>query len=108
MLEQRPMPLLLDTSRFSVSDLVDRLVEHRHDVEAIQDVNRTWRLLFDHLQIGLPHVAANKANVGRAFFSQHAEKPQKRLGRPILANPQQALATLVDLAYQSQELVPLL
>jgi hypothetical protein len=55
-----------------------------------------------------PHIAANELQPAGAFFAQHPEESQKRLGRPVLADPQEPLAPGVDLVDQRQVLVALL
>ena len=64
---------------FGPAHLVHRLVQMLHDVEAVQDVQGVARLLAHHLQIGLPHVAADEAQTARPPAGPSAFKPRRKV-----------------------------
>jgi len=85
--------------------LVNGLVEVRGDVKAVEDVERVTRLGGDDLEVGLPHVAADKTQAADDFRSEGGQPPaQGRLGaaRP---NPKQTAAVAVDLIDDGQEVL---
>ena len=98
--------VLLQASRLTGTDLVDRLVEQLHDVASIQDVHRGTRLSRDNFEVWSPHVAADKREPLRAFLTQHDEKPFEAGDCTVLADPQEPLDSLVNLVNQGQVLVP--
>ena len=73
------------------------------DVEAVQHVQRVAHLGGDHLQVGLPHVAANKTQPADHLGSQRRQTPPQRgLGAPA-PYPQQPPTMTVDLVDHGQE-----
>ena len=84
---------------FFGTDFVQGFVPPSHNMKTIQNVYRLRSLLGDHFQIRLPHVAADELDGRRPFATQCLKEPRQRLGRTILANPQQASAASIDLIY---------
>src|SRR5271167_374613 len=77
----------------------------RGDMETIQHVYRLPGLGRDDVQIGLPHVATDKAQPLHYFRSQCLQSaPQRRL-RPPFPDPQQTSARGVDLIDHGQKVV---
>ena len=85
-------------------DLVQGLAELLHDVEPVEDVDRLPHPLPDHLQVGLPHVAADEAKVSRAG-SELVEELVEARGGTVDADPQEALAVRIDLVHDGEVLV---
>jgi hypothetical protein len=73
------------------------------DAKPIQDVQRVAGLLGDHVQIRLPHVAADEREGRRPLLPEPAEEAEQRLGAAVLANPQQPLPRRIDLIHEGQE-----
>ena len=73
------------------SDLVERLHQVTHDVELVEHQYRLGRAVFDDLDVGLPHVAANAFNGSRFLRPQELEERLQCRLRAPLAAPQQAL-----------------
>jgi hypothetical protein len=90
--EQQPAGLLQNgcvsflrrATRFSGADLVERLVDLRHDMEAIKDVKGLGALLADHLQIGLPHVGADEHDLRSQFVADDGKESLKGFDSPLL------------------------
>jgi len=98
-LEHRFVSLLRHLPGLGGTDFVQGFVPPSHNMKTIQNVYRLRSLLGDHFQIRLPHVAADELDGRRPFATQCLKEPRQRLGRTILANPQQASAASIDLIY---------
>jgi len=84
------------------ADLVDGFAKVGHDMEAVDDLHSLTDNLGNDSQIRFPHVAADKTESCSPFFAKFLEEsPQGFLG-PFLSDPQQALATGIDLVDQGQ------
>jgi hypothetical protein len=55
---------------FFAPDLINRLAEGPHDVEAIQIIQRLWGLLGDNLEIRCSHVAAHELELAATLFAE--------------------------------------
>lgn len=88
-------------------DLIDRLAESPHDMEAIEDIQRLRGLLGDALEIRGPHIAAHELDLGAALFAELLEKAQQRFRPTLGAAPQKPSYPGVELVDQGQILVPL-
>ena len=73
------------------------------DVEAVQHVQRVTRFGGDHLQVGLPHVAANKAQPADHLGSQRRQTPTQRGLRPTPPHPQQPPTVTINLVNDGQK-----
>src|SRR4030095_11855433 len=98
----------LEASDFAGADFVHGLVQACDEMEAIEYVQRMAGLLGDDLEISLPHVRADEAQLSRALASQPAEEAQECLGLAMLADPQQAPGSRIELVDDGQELIALL
>ncbi len=97
--------LVFELSGLLRSDFIDGSVHESHDVVAVQDVDGLRRFLSDDLQVRLPHVATHEAQLSRLFRSQPAEEFQQSLGLAMFSDPQETLASGVDLVDDGQEQV---
>src|SRR5712691_4809634 len=82
--------------------VVDRVAHMLGDVEAVEDVERMASFLRDHLQIRLPHVAADEPQDSGPVPPKPAEERQQGFDAALLADPQQALASDIDLIDERQ------
>jgi len=90
---------------FGTADLIHRLVQMGGDMETIQHVQRLPGFARDDVQVGLPHIAADKAQPLDHFRPQRLQTaPQRRL-RPPFSDSQQTSARGVDLVDHGQEIV---
>ncbi len=101
-LEHRFEPLALEFSGFGSTDLVDGLVHVCGDVEAVEDMACLRSFLGHDFQVGFPHIAAYVLQRRAALLAELTEEPQQGLDRASLADPQEALASAVNLVDQSQ------
>ena len=101
-LEHRHEPLGLELTGFGGSYLVDRLIDVGDDMEAVKDMDGLWSFLRQHLQVGLPHVAANELQLCAALFAELSEESQQSPDGAFFADPQEALASGVDLVDKGQ------
>jgi len=76
-------------------------------VEAVQDVDGPLGTAGDHVQVGLPHVAAHELKPGTPLRPEPAEETHQRLELPVLVDPQQAAPAFVDLVDQRHGAVSL-
>jgi len=97
--------LAAQAGALGAADLIDRLVEMRGDVEAVKDVKGVAGLGGDDLEVGFPHVAANKTDPAHHFLSEGGEAPAQSALRATRADPKQAAAVAVDLVDDGQEVV---
>ncbi len=74
-------------------------------MEAVEDVQRLGTSLPDHIQVGLPHVGADKLYLGRQLVSDDGEKTLEGFEGAFLSDPEQAGEALVDLVDQGQVFV---
>ncbi len=61
MLEQRLVAILTQSPGFAGPHVVDGLAQLFHDVKPIQHVHGRGRLGGDHVQVGLPQIAARES-----------------------------------------------
>jgi hypothetical protein len=108
--EQQPTRLLQDgLAPFAVqaaslrgADLVERLVHLRHDVEAVEDMERFRAPFADDLKIWLPHVGADECDLGDDFVAHGGEESLKGLDGSPFAHPEQTGDAEIDLLHQGQ------
>src|SRR6516225_1803303 len=77
--------------------LIYRLIQVTGDMEAVQYMQCVSGLSGDHLQVGLPHVAAHKTQSLDDLWPQRLQSPPQRSLRTSTPHPQQAPAVCVDL-----------
>ena len=114
-LQEQPAPAfenILLSVRFELldlvaTDLIDRLAEGPHDMEAIENIQCLRGLLGDDLEIRGPHVATDKLDLGAALFAEIVEEAQQRFRPALGAAPQKPSDPGVELVDQGQVLVPL-
>jgi hypothetical protein len=99
------MAILSHLPGFSGADLIQRLIHLGDNVEAVEDVQRLGTPLADHVQVGLPHVGADKLDLRRQLFSDDGEETLEGCNGAFLADPKQAGEPLVDLVDQGQVFV---
>ena len=90
-LEDRFVAVVPHPLGFTGADLVDRLAHLLHDVKAVQHMYRGARLLGDHLEIRLPHVAADELQSAAKGGTQLLQSAPQRDFGPLAADPQQPL-----------------
>jgi len=101
--ESLRLGLAEQTPRFRPAHLVHRLVQVLRNMKAIQDMQRVADLPGNDVEVGFPHVAANKPQALDHFRSEGFQTvPQTGL-RPARADPQQPLAMPVDLINHRQK-----
>ena len=65
-------------------------------------MNRLSGFLLDNLQIRCPHVTTHVAKLTGALGAEPGEKTHQRILAPLLSEPQQSFATLINLVHQCQ------
>jgi hypothetical protein len=88
------------------TNFVNGLVHMHDDMEAVQDMDGLAGLPGDNLEVRLPHVTADKKQLSGSLFAESPEKPQESSDGSILADPQQAFASSVDLINHGEIFVP--
>jgi len=99
------MTLLGHLARLGGADFIQGLIHLGDDVEAIEDVQRLGAFLADHVQVGLPHIGADRLALGSQLLSDDGEESLEGFEGAFLANPEQAGESLVDLVDQRQVFV---
>src|SRR5512133_981938 len=94
-------------SRLVSTHVVNGLTEETHDVEAVKDVNRGIRPSCDRGDERPPHVTRYELQLLATVLAEPHEETVERCGGPVLSNPQQAFAAVVDLINQGHVLLPL-
>jgi hypothetical protein len=89
----------------SGADVVQGLVHLDDDVEVVQDVQRPRTSLADYIQVRLPHVRADKLDLGSELLSDDGEETLEGFDGAFLADPKKAGEPLVDLVDQGQVFV---
>ena len=56
--------------------------------------------LEDHLEVRLPHVAAYELQLFGPVLAEEAKETQQCFGRSVWSDPEQSLATFIDLVNQ--------
>lgn len=107
MFEDRLVASGLEGSSLAGANLVDGLVELGDDVETIQDVEGAAGASSDDVEVGSPHVAGNELDEGGACVAEHVEEAVQRFLGTLLADPEQAARTAIDLVDDGQELTAL-
>src|SRR5438132_7126004 len=87
---------------FGGANLVDGFTQMGHDVEAVEDMKSMGDLLTDGPQVGLPHVAADEAELGHALGPEPLEEGIDGVERAVLADPDQAADADVDLVDEGE------
>ena len=81
------MTILFHLPMLTGSDLINGLVEFGHNVKAVENMQCLTGLLFDHLEIGFPHIRTHLLQLLTARLAEEAEKPQQRFGGSIFTDP---------------------
>jgi len=68
-----------------------------HDMKTVQNVDRLRCFFRDHLQAGLPHIAADELQLSTAIFTQKTKKSQQCFRPAVRTDPQQAFPAFIDL-----------
>jgi hypothetical protein len=76
-------------------DLIESHFHVPHDMEAVEHKEGSWNLLGDHVGIGLPHVAADEADIRARLGGKRREKSAQALFRSLLGDPEQPLYLIV-------------
>ena len=63
------MAFLGHLARLGGTDVIQGFIHLGDDVEAVEDVQRPGTFLTDHVQVRLPHVRADKLDLGRELLS---------------------------------------
>src|SRR5882757_5502404 len=92
----------------SSANFIKSLVDPGDNVKAVQYMDRVTDALLDDLQIWLPHIRTHVLDKVGSTVSEHVEELRKGLACPLLSDPKQTHASLVDLIDQSQIIVVLL
>ncbi len=81
----------LQLNSFFAADRVDRPQQLLHDMETVVDESSVRQLLFDHVDVGLPHVAADRLDAIAQRSAMLPEEPTESLLGAPRTRPQQAL-----------------
>ncbi|MDD2710991.1 MAG: hypothetical protein PHV34_23690 [Verrucomicrobiae bacterium] len=84
---------------------IDGFIELLVDVKAIQNVDRMGNFFGDNLQVGLPHIRADKTQTVHEIRTQFAETSQQSGFGAFFTHPKQTTASRVDLVNQGQKAV---
>ncbi len=74
-------------------------------MKSVQDVDRVACFLEDHLEVRLPHVAAYELQLFGPVLAEEAKETQQCFGRSVWSDPEQSLATFIDLVNQRRVLM---
>ena len=74
-------------------------------MEAVEDMQGRGTFLTDDLEIGLPHVRADKHDLGNDFFTHGGEEALEGLNGSFFAYPEQTGDAEIDLIDQRQVFV---
>jgi hypothetical protein len=107
LLQERLVSVGCQLARLGGANLIQGLVHFRDDVEAVQNMQGQGTLLADHLQVGLPHIGADKQNLGSHLLADDGKEALEGFDGAFLANPQQVSESLVDLVTSVRYLWPL-
>src|ERR1700732_3308731 len=77
-LQQRLVAVLGHLSGFGGTDLIQRLIHLGHDMKTIQNMQRLRTFVADHIQVGLPHIGANKFDARSEWISDDGEETLER------------------------------
>ena len=75
-------------------------------MKPVQNVERMPRFFRYHLEVGLPHIAANITQLLRSLLAKPAEESQQGFGFAARSNPKQPFTISIDLVDQCQVLMP--
>ena len=107
LLEDRGASLAFHAAGFLSADLVKGFVHIGDDVKTVEDMQSLGAILADELQIGLPHVRADEADIGNDLLAHGGEESLEGLDGPLFAYPEQAGDTQIDLVDQGELFVAL-
>src|SRR5215471_13107117 len=93
---------MVHAASFLGTNLVKGFVHVGDDMKAVEDMQGLGALLADELQIGLPHVRADKSNLRDNFLAHGGEESLKGFDGALLAYPEQAGHADIDLIDQRQ------
>lgn len=100
--------LALQPGRFRPAHVVHRLVQVPGDMKAIQDMQRVPDVPGDHVEVGLPHVAANKPQALDYVRTEGVQAAAQTGLRAAGAEPQQTPTMPVDLINHGEKVGALL
>ena len=86
-------------------DIINGFVELFDDMKAVKDVQSLRQVTGGSVEVGLPHVGAEKADALAKLFSEDLEEVIEGGLGAVVSDPQQTLAVVVDLVNQSPEFV---
>ena len=95
--QHRFFPLFFKAFSFLGTDFINGLAHVGGNMKTVKDVNRPSRSCGNNFQIRPPHVATDKTQSLAAVFSQPVKKTVHGSDGSLFAQPQQTLASLVDL-----------
>jgi hypothetical protein len=96
----------LHPAAFFGANSVERLVHIGNDVEAVEDIQSLGASFSDEFQVRLPHVGADKADLGNDLLAHGGKESLEGLNGPLLSHPEQTGDADIDLVDQRQILVP--
>src|SRR6266478_2801141 len=102
LLQDRIITLLSHAARLLGADVVEGLIHFRDNVEAIEDMQGLRALLANDLQIRLPHVRADKLDLGSQLCSDERKESLEGFQSAFLADPKQPGETLFNLIDQRE------
>src|SRR4030042_968458 len=90
------------------SHLIDCFVHMAGNVKTVQYIYRFANLLRHYLQVRLPHVGADKSKRVATILSQPIKETKQGFRRPITTDPEQPLASVIQLIDHGGKLESLL
>ena len=103
--EQRVQPGIGAGAGFLAPDFVDGLVEFFDDMEAVENLQSLGEMPGGGIEVGLPHVRADEADALAELGAKNLEEELEGLLGAVGADPQEALAVVVDLVDQRPKLI---
>jgi hypothetical protein len=91
-----------EAMKFQAPNLIHRFVEVRHDVEAVQNVERIWCVGGNGVEVRFPPITANKSEFVASLFAKPDKEAIDRFFRSLFADPDQATAIGINLVNQGQ------
>lgn len=102
--QHRFFPLFFKAFSFLCTDFINGLAHVGGNMKTVKDVNRLSRSCGNNFQIRPPHVATDKTQPLAAVFSQPVKKTVHGSDGSFFSQPQQTLASLVDLVDHGDKL----